>query len=349
MSPTKDALKPGIALGVVCGEEPARMNERVLVTGAAGYIGSVLVRTLLEDGFAVRGFDSLRFGGESLLGFYDHPRFEFRKGDVRNMSEMDAALDGVDAVVHLAAIVGDPACAREPDMAREINWEATVRLVDACRQRANVRRFVFASTCSNYGKMVGDGYVSEESALSPVSLYAELKVRCERYLLETALREDLVPTVLRFATLYGVSPRIRFDLTVNEFTREVALERELEIYGERFWRPYCHVEDVARACVLALESSPEKVSRRVFGVGATTENYQKQMLAEELLRIDPQARIRFVSVSEDPRDYRVDFSRIRDELGFETTRTVPEGMRRIYAAVREGVISDPDSARYRNT
>jgi nucleoside-diphosphate-sugar epimerase len=322
---------------------------RVLVTGAAGYIGSVLVRNLLAEGFFVRGFDTLAFGGESLVGVYSHPCFEFVRGDVRSAREVEAAVRGSDAVVHLAAIVGDPACATQPELATAVNWEASRSLFDLCRAPGTVKRFVFASTCSNYGKMAGDGFVNEESPLKPVSLYAELKVRFETYLLESEIREDLVPTALRFATAYGLSPRVRFDLTVNEFAREVALGRELEIFGEQFWRPYCHVDDLARACLLVLTGPAERVRRRVFGVGDTAENYQKAMLAEELSKIDASARFRFVSRAEDPRDYRVDFARIRNELGFRISRTVPQGLREVYGVVRDGLIGDPYSKTYKNT
>jgi nucleoside-diphosphate-sugar epimerase len=325
------------------------MDRTVLVTGAAGYIGSVLVRRLLEKGYNVRGLDNLSFGGESLIGVYNHPNFEFQKGDVRNGADLKRAIEGVQSVVHLAAIVGDPACAQQPELAREINWEASRTLFDLCNSRRNVGRFVFASTCSNYGKVPGDGFVTEESTLSPVSIYAELKVKFERHILDGMTRKDFIPTALRFATVYGLSPRIRFDLTVNEFTREVALGKQLDIYGEQFWRPYCHVEDLARGCILILESPPEKVRNSVFGVGDTSENYQKAMLAEELLKIDPSAKIRFVSKSEDPRDYRVDFSKIKNELGFEISRRVPDGIREIYRILKDGIISDPYSKSYQNS
>jgi nucleoside-diphosphate-sugar epimerase len=324
------------------------MNGKVLVTGAAGYIGSVLVRRLLERGYEVRGFDNLTFGGESLIGVYNLPNFEFQKGDIRNGADMIKALEGVQAVVHLAAIVGDPACAKQPELAREINWDASRKLYDLCLSTKHVQQFVFASTCSNYGKMPVNGYVNEESLLSPVSLYAKLKVKFERYLLESETRDDFIPTALRFATVYGLSSRVRFDLTVNEFTRELALGKELEIYGEQFWRPYCHVEDLARGCVLILESASEKVRHNIFGVGDTSENYQKAMLADELQKIIPNAKIRFVSRSDDPRDYRVDFSKIKNELGFEITKTVPDGISEIYRILNDGIIHDPYSKAYQN-
>ena len=324
------------------------MNGKVLVTGAAGYIGSVLVRRLLEKGYSVRGIDNLSFGGESLIGVYNHPNFEFQKADVRRTEDRSAMLDNIDSVVHLAAIVGDPACAKQPELAQETNWLASEALFDLCTKSNHVKRFVFASTCSNYGKMAGTGYVTEQSPLSPVSLYAELKVKFEQHILLSEIREDFVPVALRFSTVYGLSPRMRFDLTVNEFTREVALGKELQIFGEQFWRPYCHVEDLALSCILALESAPQKVRRNVFGVGDTAENYQKAMLGKEILKIAPEAQIRYVSRTEDPRDYRVDFSKITNELGFSITRRVPDGIREIYKILKDGVISDPYSKCYQN-
>ncbi|MGC9364400.1 MAG: NAD-dependent epimerase/dehydratase family protein [Fidelibacterota bacterium] len=322
---------------------------KVLVTGGAGYIGSVLSRQLLQKGYEVRVFDVLRFGGESLLGIYDHSNFEFIKGDIRDESDVIQAVDGADAVVHLAAIVGDPACAKEPDLAREVNLTASKNLFDICHRTKKVKRFIFASTCSNYGKMEGDGFINEESPLRPVSLYAELKVEFETYLLKSQTRSDFVPTSLRFATVYGLSPRMRFDLTVNEFTRDVALGKKLLIYGEQFWRPYCHVEDLARACILVLESEPSKVDHNVFGVGDTGENYQKKMLSEEIKNIVPKMQVEYVHKDEDPRDYRVDFSKIKNELNFRITKTVPDGIRAIYTAVSQGIIRDSESEKYRNS
>ena len=211
-----------------------------------------------------------------------------------------------------------------------------------------MKRFVFASTCSNYGKMKGDGYVDENSPLDPVSLYARLKVQFEQYMLGTDVRADFVATALRFSTVYGLSPRLRFDLTVNEFVREATLGRTLRIFGEQFWRPYCHVEDLARACLLVLVSDPALVRQRVFGVGDTAENYQKKMLAQELLKVVPDAKIEYVARQEDPRDYRVDFTRIRETLGYRITKRVPDGLLEIHRILVDGMLRDPDSKAYQN-
>jgi len=321
--------------------------KKVLVTGAAGYIGSVLVRQLLNKGFRVRGLDALFFGGESLISIYNHPNFEFFKGDLREKKVVEKALDGITDVVHLAAIVGDPACSKQPDLANEINWEVSRLLFDECNKR-KIEHFIFASTCSNYGKMEGDEFLNEESELRPVSLYAELKVKFEKYMLQFSARDSFIPTALRFSTVYGLSPRLRFDLTVNEFIREVAFNKELIIFGEQFWRPYCHVEDLARSCVLVLESTKEKVKQNVFGVGDTTENYQKAMIAEEIIKIVPDAKIKYIKKDEDPRDYRVDFSKIKDVLGFEITKRVPDGLKEVYSILQNGLLINPYDKKYQN-
>ncbi|MBU2494646.1 MAG: NAD(P)-dependent oxidoreductase [Bacteroidetes bacterium] len=322
--------------------------KNILVTGGAGYIGSVLVRQLLEKGYKVKVLDELFFGGESLISIYNNPRFEFIKGDIRNKVTVQQVLFNVTDVVHLAAIVGDPACSNQPELANEINWKASKYLYDFCNEHTEIEHFIFASTCSNYGKMEGDVFLNEYSKLNPVSLYAELKVKFENYLLSNSIRDTFVPTALRFSTVYGLSPRMRFDLTVNEFIREIAFDKELLIFGEQFWRPYCHVEDLARSCVTILEAETNKVKQNVFGVGDTTENYQKKMIADEILKIVPNANIKYVHKDEDPRDYRVDFSKIKNELGFQITKTVPHGLREIYDLLKNDVISDPYSKNYRN-
>jgi nucleoside-diphosphate-sugar epimerase len=321
---------------------------KLLVTGVAGYIGSVLARQLLDNGYDVIGIDSLLFGGESLISIYNHPNFSFVNGDIREEDSLMGILKKVDGVVHLAAIVGDPACAKQPELAKEVNWYASKNLFELCIENRNIKRFVFSSTCSNYGKMDGEAYVNELSPLRPVSLYAELKVQFEKFILEKRDSQSIAPTALRFSTVYGLSPRMRFDLTVNEFIREVTLGRELQIFGEQFWRPYCHVEDLARSVVCVLESPLEKVANNVFGVGDTTENYQKKMIADEIRRILPESAIKYVKREDDPRDFRVDFSKIKNELGYSITRRVPDGLREIHEAIKFRIISDPDNTQYKN-
>ncbi len=321
---------------------------KVLITGGAGYIGSTLAPLLLAAGHDVRVLDRLAFGGDTLLGSWCEPGFEFIHGDILDIETVRAALRGRDAVVHLAAVVGDPACSREPALARATNLDASTGLIEQSI-RAGVKRFIFASTCSNYGKMKDPSqFVDENSELSPVSLYAETKVAVEKALLQTGKREGWCATPLRFATVYGVSPRMRFDLTVNEFTMELLTRKNLKVFGEQFWRPYIHVRDVARAIHLVLGSPEHLVGGRVFNIGATEQNYQKQQLVELIRPYAPDAVIEYVHRSEDPRDYRVSFGRVTEELGFRITRTVPQGIEEIVRLVRENVIRNFDETKYRN-
>lgn len=324
------------------------MIKRVLVTGGAGYIGSVLVRILLNRGYSVRVLDSLKFGGDALFDVAQDPNFEFIKGDIRNDQDVDKALQGIEAVAHLAAIVGDPACSKFAEEAREVNWDASVSLFEKA-EKSGIKRFVFASTCSNYGKMADpNSYVNENSELRPVSLYAELKVKFENYILKERRDAAMCATALRFSTVYGFSPRIRFDLTVNEFTRNICLKGEQEIWGPQFNRPYCHVDDLARSVVLALEAPVEKVKANVFNVGDTTENYSKRMLMEEIQKQIPAAKAIYVEKTEDPRDYRVNCDKIKSDLGFTITKKVPDGIREIIKLMDSGMITDAYSQKFRN-
>jgi nucleoside-diphosphate-sugar epimerase len=319
----------------------------VLVTGGAGYVGSTVVNELLDNGYAVRALDSLIHGGvPSLLPVWGRKRFQFIHGDVRDRQLCRAAVEGVDAVVHLAAIVGDPGCARQPELAREVNLGATRALVKDA-EAAGVRRFVFASTCSNYGRMSENGYVTEEAELHPVSLYAETKVAAEREVLDGA-NGSMARSCLRFATIFGVSPRMRFDLTVNEFTRDVSLHGRLVVYGEQFWRPYIHVRDAAHAIVLTLDSPTEAVAGDVFNVGDTRENYRKLDIVALLQERFPKATFEFVRKDEDPRDYRVSFKKFRQRLRFSTSKSVGDGIDEIVTLLGSGFIADPYAPVYKN-
>jgi nucleoside-diphosphate-sugar epimerase len=251
-------------------------------------------------------------------------------------------------MVHLAAIVGDPACARQPELARSVNLEGSLRLLKLSREQG-VKRLIFASTCSNYGRMADPTlYACEETPLAPLSLYAETKVTVENaFLTYDGIQPSI--TVLRFATLFGVSPRMRFDLTVNEFTMELQTKRKLVIFGEQFWRPYVHVRDAANAVVLALESPTQKVQGQVFNVGDTNHNYQKRQIVDLVrAQIPGTVDIESVQRNEDPRDYRVSFEKIRRELNFQITTAIEDGIREVLDIIRQKVIVNFEDACYRN-
>jgi nucleoside-diphosphate-sugar epimerase len=311
---------------------------RTLVTGGAGYIGLEVVDELQAAGHDVTVLDVLAHGQSA-----DPLRqrgVTVVEGDVRDPAARAEALNGADAVVHLAAIVGDPACARDPELSHEVNVEASLQLA----AEARVERFVMASTCSNYGRMADPTVpIDETGVLAPVSLYAEQKVAVERHLLA-----NRAATCLRFATIYGVAPRMRFDLTVNEFTRDLWADRELEVFGEQFWRPYVHVRDAARAVRTVLEAPEEAVAGQVFNVGDTRENYRKLDLVEQIRRQTDRGTVKFVHRDEDPRDYRVAFGKIHTVLGYTVTKTVPDGIAEVIAALDDGRFPDAFDRRYRN-
>ncbi|MHB8531248.1 MAG: NAD-dependent epimerase/dehydratase family protein [Solirubrobacteraceae bacterium] len=316
------------------------------MTGGSGYIGALLVRELLEGGHDVRVLDSLLHGQEDIAAEQERSGVEVIRGDVRDADARERALQGAEAVVHLAAIVGDPACARDPELSEQVNVKATEALV-ADASRLGVQRLVFASTCSNYGRMADPTVpITEDGELRPVSLYAEQKVGMERLIL--GAENGLSPTCLRFATVYGVGRRMRFDLTVNEFTRELWADRELEVFGEQFWRPYIHVRDAGRAVRTVLEAPGEKVRGRVFNAGRSGENYRKLDLVEEIGRQVERGRVSYVKKDEDPRDYKVSFDKIRAELGFETLMTVPDGIKELIQALDGEAFGDPFDSRYKN-
>jgi nucleoside-diphosphate-sugar epimerase len=323
------------------------MIKTVLVTGGAGYIGSQLVRILLNEGYFVRTIDSLKFGGDALIDLFTNPNFEFMKGNICQELDVRKALENMDAVCHLAAIVSDPTCKAFPEEATRVNVDASI-LLHKIAQEMNVKRFVFTSTCSNYGKMADPNmYLDESADLKPISHYAETKVAFEKYLL-TQTNAPICSTILRFSTVYGVSPRTRFDLTVNEFTRDVSVGKELQIYGEKFWRPYCHVYDLASAVALVLKSDENLIKNEVFNVGDTTENYTKEMLTKEIKKVIPNMVVNFVSRDEDPRDYRVNCDKIHTKLGFKITKNVPDGIAEIHKLIQSGLIADSFSTKYKN-
>lgn len=320
---------------------------RVTVTGGAGYIGACVVERLLDAGHEAVVLDSLLHSQHDVANALAARGATVERGDIRDPRALERAFAGADAVVHLAAIVGDPACARDPGRSDEVNVRGSAAVVAAARA-AGARRLVFASTCSNYGRMADPTVAVDETApLVPVSLYAEQKVQIERGLLE-AEPAGLAPTCLRFATVYGVAPRMRFDLTVNEFTRDLWAGRPLEVFGEQFWRPYVHARDAA-ACVLAVLRAPvATVGDEVFNVGASAENYRKLDLVELITRALGRGDVRFVHRDEDPRDYKVSFEKVRATLGFAPRFTVPRGIDEVVAALEAERFGDPFAPAHSN-
>lgn len=321
----------------------ADRERTVLVVGGAGYVGNVLVRRLLEAGHGVRVLDRLIFDhGAAIAPLLEHPRFSFVMGDLRDAAAVERALAGVTDVALLAGLVGDPITKTYPELSNSINLDGCTAVIDALDGRG-IDRLVFTSTCSNYGLRTSDEPATEESELAPVSLYAEHKVEIERRIL-AAGDVDYTPTVLRISTAYGLSPRMRFDLTISEFTRTLAAGEELIVYDADTWRPYCHVADISKAVMTVLDAPAADVAGEVFNVGHSEENYTKRMVVDVVQEaIGGSGRVTFEEGGRDPRNYRVNFDKIRDRLGYEPDFRVPVSVAAVAEAVRAGAFVDfPD-------
>lgn len=325
--------------------------KKILVTGGAGYVGSVVVSKFLKKGYHVVCVDNLNFGQESIQEFLSNENFILEKININNHMVFEQVLKTHNpyAIIHLAAIVGDPACKLYSDLAYQTNWLTGKWLIDKCIE-LNIDKFIFASTCSNYGKMEDpSSYVTEDSKLAPISLYAELKVKIEDYMLNKISKDSsFCPTALRFSTVYGMSPRMRFDLTVNQFTNELFHGRELLVFGEQFWRPYCHVDDFFEAFHAILKSSANDVAYEVFNVGDTSENYTKKMLVEIISKKLNNVRVKYIVKDEDPRDYRVNSDKIKNSIGFQITKTVEDGIDEIIEAFNNKIITNSLLQKYYN-
>ena len=316
----------------------------VLVTGAAGYIGSILVRLLLNRGYHVRVLDRLMYGDDAIRDILSHPRLEMVVADFRDRVVVARAVQGVSAIVHLGAIVGDPACAINEDFTVGTNFEAT-RIIASAAKRAGVRRMIFGSTCSVYGASAE--MLDETSSLNPVSLYANTKIAAERALLDMQ-DADFAPVIMRFATAYGHSYRPRYDLAVNVMTAKAVKEGQITIHGGDQWRPFVHVDDIARALILALEAPMETVAGETFNVGSDTQNHQLKEVGEIIQRLIPHAEVLTNDMITDKRNYYVRFTKIHVALGFTPLHTLEESIVEMKEALDTGDVLDYRDRRYNN-
>lgn len=332
----------------------------ILITGGAGYIGSMLTGMLLSHGYRVTVVDDLLFGGESLLAYWHHPHFRFARGNVCEPDTLQVEgshikVGNLDAstfngVVHLAAIVGFPACQTVGEqVAHQYNVESVQRVFDVANQ-AGVARFVFSSTYSNYGLSKDGQAVTEDSPLYPQSLYAETKIAAEEFLLHNTDGSHCAPIVYRFATLFGISPRTRFDLIVNQFVLEALTKRKLIIYQRGYARSFVHVQDICDALCIALEAPLERVQRQVFNVGSDTGNYTKDEIVKLVQQhvVGTEIEYKDLSFGGDMRDIRVSFAKIHRVLGFEPQVSVADGIIEVRDAITHGVVRNPNDVRYRN-
>lgn len=311
-------------------------SRRVLVIGGAGYIGSALLPKLLEAGYRVRLFDLFLFGREPVAKVLGHPKLEIVQADFRHIDQIVHAMKEVDDVIHLGAIVGDPACSLDQDLTLEVNLIAT-RMIGEVAKGSGIRRFCFASTCSVYG--ANDDLLDERSELNPISLYARSKLASERVLMQMT-DHSFCPVILRFGTVYGLSGRTRFDLVVNLLTAKAVVDGKITVFGGAQWRPFLHVDDAALALLKAVAAPMDLVHNQIFNVGADQENYRLEDAARAIQALVPKAEIVDMGPDMDFRNYRVDFSKIARLLAFAPRWRLEDGVKQVIAALESGEVRD---------
>ena len=294
---------------------------RVLVTGGAGYLGSKLTETLLSQGYNVIVYDNLFFGSKGVVPFLNNPKYKLIKDTIKNFGLIETIVKEVDYIIHLAAIVGEPSCKQYESSVYSVNTGAT-NWISECAYRYDIP-LLFLSTCSNYGKT--DEVVTEDSPLEPLGLYADSKIQAENIV----LKNDHL--VLRMSTLFGVSYRVRYDITINEFVYQYYRDKLLKVYGEDTWRPYLHVQDACNMIIKCME----KDLRSVYNVGFNNLNYQKKEIVNTIVDYLGEGKLEYVKF-DDPRNYKVNFDKIQKELSYQYQFSLEDGIRELYEEIQKG-------------
>jgi nucleoside-diphosphate-sugar epimerase len=319
--------------------------KNVLLIGGEGYIGNIVAQNLMSNGSIVTSYDNLMYNNhQCVLNKIQLDNCNFIYGDMQNKKRLESVIENSDAVVLLAGLVGDPITKKYPEESALINDQGVKNVIDLCA-KYNVENFIFISTCSNYGLIENNELADENYKLNPLSLYAKSKVNAEKYILSLKDKTNMHPTILRFATAFGLSSRMRFDLTVSEFTRELAMSKELLVYDAHTWRPYCHVQDFSRLIQMVLEAPKEKVAFEVFNAGGDVNNATKQMIVDMILNKIPDGKVKYQKYGSDPRNYRVNFNKVKTVLGFEPKYNIQDGINELVEAIDNHVFDHVDENR----
>ncbi len=311
-----------------------KTRKKILIIGGSGYIGTVTVDFFLKQNYQVICIDNLLYGQKSVLKkFQKKKNFQFFNIDLRNSAKLDKFLNKASNVLILAGLVGDPITKKYKKLSQSINYDGIKKFILACKRKKNIKRLIFVSTCSNYG--IGKKkLLNEKAKLKPLSYYSKQKVKIEKILIKMK-KVHFAITILRFATAFGLSPRMRFDLTINHFVKSLLEKENLKIYDPKTSRPYCHVLDFARAIKTVFESKVEKIDREIFNVGNNKNNFSKQKIVEQISKYISKPKIIYLKKGVDKRDYRVDFKKIQKSLNFKTRYSVNFGIREILDYVKK--------------
>ncbi len=321
--------------------------KNVLLIGGAGYVGTVITSHFLKHGYKVTVLDNFVYDNQfSVLPYIGDPNFKITYGDMGDSVVLDSVSNDITDVIILSGLVGDPITKKYPEESKQINETAIKNCIDYFNGKG-LAKLVFISTCSNYGLIKDDELADENFELNPLSLYAKAKVANEKYLLSNKEKVDYTGVVLRFATAFGLSPRMRFDLSISEFIRDIFFGEELEVYDKDTWRPYCHVRDFARLLDIVINTEKEKVNFEVFNAGGNINNATKQMLIDEIIKKVPNANVCFSENGSDPRNYRVNFEKVKNTLGFEPKYTIKDGVDELVNALKIGLYKDSISNKNR--
>ena len=300
------------------------MNKNILVIGSQGYIGTVLTNYLLKKKNYITGIDNFIYNQKEIK--YINKRYKFINCDLRNEKKICQLILNTSYVVILAGLVGDPITKKYPKLSNDINYKGIKKIIEICN-KVKVKKLIFISTCSNYGVTKGDKLLKENHILKPISLYAKQKVKIEKLLLKNKF--NFSATILRFATAFGLSPRMRFDLTLNEFVKDAFLKKKLEIYEPKTYRPYCHIKDFCRIINLILENNSLDLNKQVFNCGSNSNNYSKIQIAKILKKKFKNLKIVINNNVKDKRNYKIDFNKITKILKFKARYNINYGISEI--------------------
>jgi len=303
-------------------------KKSIMILGGAGYIGTVTIEFFLKSNYRVTCIDNLLYGQKNILKkFLKNKNFKFFNLDLRDTKKIEKILSQETNVLILAGLVGDPITKKYKKLSHSINYTGIKNFILSCRQRESIKRLVFVSTCSNYG--IGEKkLLSEKAKLKPLSYYSKQKVKIEKLLINMK-KISFTTTILRFATAFGLSPRMRFDLTINHFVKSLLDGENLKIFDSETSRPYCHVLDFARAIKKVFESKVEKIDREIFNVGDNKNNFSKKKIVDQISKYINQPKILYLKKGVDKRDYTVDFKKINKTLNFKTKYSVQFGIKEI--------------------